>query len=431
MPSLRNLTLLNTLVSLDIPPLPYLTHLTLTCNRWPSDGGVPVPYAVRFLQKTPNVEVANINYIVEPWPSTPFPGMDDGVPKESIPLSSLRSLTITSDPLNGSEFMRCLSLPPAVRLRVHLTKDMEYSTSTISHKQVLAKAALTSLLSGFATSSLDLTSQEISITFGFGQCIRLMIYLGALDPEKAHVDVSNQDSILELRDFMDILDSSNFNSHATKLTLFNEAANSDGDCRVPRGGKKQLAVMEAPFWRKVLPTFESLRTLCIFNTTLSFFVAILQPPSITLRDQEQEQVTLSPAFPDFKLNPLLKRVWLTAVECFPPRIVTPVEASDEVSNSATSPSAATPTTPVADETVEGHHNSPPAVTKQDAVNLDKGNMEEDEEDVGADIINLVHILKKRQEAGMPRIRLIFERCGITPRQVQLLRVHAKVHFRNN
>ncbi|KAJ8488121.1 hypothetical protein ONZ45_g14066 [Pleurotus djamor] len=433
MPSIRHLTLHNTLIPLDMPPLPYLTSLTLTCNRLLSGEGIHIPYAVRFLHKTPNVEVVDIAHIVEPWVMNRFPGADIRIPDDSILLSRLRSLTITSDPINGSKFMNCLRLPGSARVRVHLSKKMRsLTTSAITQKRLLAKASLSSLLSTLGASSPDLTCQDITVTFGFGKStLCFVVRLGALDPDMIHVDIAHQDHILDLCDYMDILESSQFKSHAVRLILFNGQTNvgvsGDVDPHAHRDEKK-LEAMEGDRWAKLLPTFESLRTLCILNTSLSFFIKILLPSPVTMGIQEQDQdhLTVPAPFLEFNQNPLLQSIKLTDVECRPSAITTPVGASDVASTSLTS---------VVDEIVEEIDDSRLTVMKEVGMedeNLDKGQMEDEEYIglLGGNLVDLAYTLKKRQEAGMPRIRLIFERCGSTPRQLLFLADYAKVELRN-
>ncbi|KAJ8509289.1 hypothetical protein ONZ45_g8526 [Pleurotus djamor] len=407
MPSLRHLELRNTLLLLHMPVLPNLKTLTLANHRQSERIGMPVSYVIEFLRRTPNVEIVNISHIVEDWDSKLF---SIGPLEVPTALDKLRSLTITSDPINGCNLLKRLSIPHPSFVDVFFTSKLKNPTLDTAQKRLTARTALISLFSAiFAPSSLKPYSPKISVMFRFGESTSvLQVHSGSL-PNRLRIYISNQHDILDLRDFMDILEMSQIPSRTIKLTVSGEhplngevrKEEGGGSCIV--GGRKELDTMRGGQWSSILPTFAAINKLFVESTTLPFLMAILEslPSSAPLSLVDR--------------NTSLRYIRMISVD-FRPVYLGEVLHDTVTDDESENP----PCTPISVLEEEG---------KQGGVEQELGD-ENMEECIGADLIHLARIFDTRQAVGLPRIRLSLVRCGITPQQIQFLREHVEVEVRD-
>ncbi|KAJ8508309.1 hypothetical protein ONZ45_g9396 [Pleurotus djamor] len=116
-PSLQSLELYDVLVPPNIPPLPSLRSLLVDCTSR-RDGTVcfSVNWAVSFLQKTPNLEVLELNEIT-PYIPTPFPA-----PVSRVSLPNLLSLTVQGEEPSSAKIFDFIELP-SHPIRVRFTSS--------------------------------------------------------------------------------------------------------------------------------------------------------------------------------------------------------------------------------------------------------------------------------------------------------------------
>ncbi|KAJ8495214.1 hypothetical protein ONZ45_g12948 [Pleurotus djamor] len=413
--SLRQLELQNILLPLDKLPLPHLTHLTLTFTSFPRNQGIPVSFAVSFLRKVPNVEVVNIK-IVEVFPRwySELVVPDLGVP---FALSTMRSFTVTSDPITGCRLLKHFNFAHSTHINLSLTHKMSHSTVglvTVTDQLLLAGASLVDLLSSLVTAAHD---PEITVSFAFQESTLSLRVTNSTPTGGFDICVANQHDIMDLLDYIEILESSGVTSLAVRLTIANEQAwNADGEEVVMDGGFPRICTssqrrcyveaMRRDLWSQILPIFGSIESLCISKTALPFLTTILRPLSVVNQCQETGHAVVSASLGD--LNPSLRHVTLTLVKWNSP-FVSRLEALHYAA-----------TLPFANE--GGREGD----AEQDLV---KATIE-DEEDIGGDLMDLATLLQTRQAAGLLTIQFTLEQCRITPRQIQFLREHAQVKVQN-
>ncbi|KAJ8482631.1 hypothetical protein ONZ45_g14885 [Pleurotus djamor] len=116
-PSLQSLELYDVLVPSNIPPLPSLRNLLVDCTSR-RDGTVcfSVNWALSFLQKTPNLEVLELNEIT-PYIPTPFPE-----PVLRVSLPNLLSLTVQGEEPSSAKIFDFIELP-SHPIRVRFTSS--------------------------------------------------------------------------------------------------------------------------------------------------------------------------------------------------------------------------------------------------------------------------------------------------------------------
>lgn len=413
--SLRQLELQDIVLPLDGVPLPHLTHLTLTCASSPLNQIIPVSFAVSFLRKVPNVEVVNIT-IVEAFPCG-FSDLEVSDLGVSFVLSKIQSFTVTSDPITGCQLLKHFNLPPSTHLNLSLTHRI-HSTArlvTVTDQLLLAGPSLVDLLSSLVTAAHD---PEITVSFAFQESTLSLRVTSSTAPTGGFdICVANQHDVMDLLDYIEILEASGVTSCAVRLTITNEQAwNANGEEVVIDGGflrtctssqrRCYVEAMRRDLWSQNLPIFRSIESLCISNTSLPFLTAILEPSAVVNQSQETGQAVVSASMGNSNLS--LRHVTLTLVKWKSP-FVSRLEALHHAA-----------ALPFANEAgMEGD-------AEQDLV---KGAVE-DEEDIGVDLMDLVTLLKTRQAAGLPSIQCTLEQCRITPRQIQALSEHAQVKVQN-
>ncbi|KAJ8489885.1 hypothetical protein ONZ45_g13402 [Pleurotus djamor] len=387
--------------------LPSLTRLTLCCQLH-SGTGVPVLYAVRFLEKVPNVKIATIKDLSN---HLSLSASNEEARALPISLPSLESLTIKSDLVNGCKFLDCLNIPSLAHLHLSLTNSVDAGPPTVatSETRLSVLATISALLSSFLT--LPSHQKHISAVVRPSES-SIKVSVGSPVPgtfRKIHV--SHQDHFFAPHDFLNTLESSKIISNISKLTI------SRGNQIAWFNTEDDVHDDSAHRWSKILPSFNSLKLLCITHNPLSFLSTVLQPSHPVLQDQSEIQC--ADQEPLVTGNASLQFIRLTHVwSC----------TSSNVS-ADTNPSLASLAV-TAMPTVNITTGETGAVDEQVGRCVGTEAISEDE-DMGNDLMKLIKVLKARQNAGRPKIRFTLEKCGINLRQIQLLREHAEVKWDGN
>ncbi|KAJ8462339.1 hypothetical protein ONZ45_g17969 [Pleurotus djamor] len=115
MTSLRTLELINVLLPIDIPPLPSLLNLVVSCP--PSSYGLSLFWVSRILRQTPNIESIHLGILSK---TTLSETTDDEVDTYYISLPRLKFLDVVMEDLEGFKLFEVVDFPGQTRSNVTL-----------------------------------------------------------------------------------------------------------------------------------------------------------------------------------------------------------------------------------------------------------------------------------------------------------------------
>ncbi|KAJ8456639.1 hypothetical protein ONZ45_g18643 [Pleurotus djamor] len=208
MTSLRSLELIDFLVPPDIPPLPSLTNLDISCS--PNPHGLSVNWVVGMLEQTPNVEYINMGIISD----TDMPETED----LQVSLSSLKVLNVEMNYLEAFKLFDFLNLPNHPRITVTLLSSdrghVVASGDTLP-PHALSATRFSQAMSGFRLIPLDKVSIHRDEFFGE---FKLHLYSPGDDFPFLNVDLPTQ--CFELHHYTDWFSSSSLSLESvTELTI--------------------------------------------------------------------------------------------------------------------------------------------------------------------------------------------------------------------
>ncbi|KAJ8507189.1 hypothetical protein ONZ45_g10411 [Pleurotus djamor] len=249
MTSLRSLELIDFLVPPDMPPLPSLTNLDISCS--PNPYGLSVNWVVGMLEQTPNVEYINMGIISD----TDMPDTGD----LQVSLSSLKVLNVEMNYLEAFKLFNFLNLPNHTRITVTLLspdKPLIWEDAISPH--ALSATRFSQAMSGFR--SIPLERLSIYRDEFFGE-FKLHLYSSGDDSPFLNLDLPT--GCFELHHYTDWFSSSSLSLESvTELTI---------NDNTPRPASSSPLA-----WADLLMLFTSLKVLHLTNIQAGELPTILR-----------------------------------------------------------------------------------------------------------------------------------------------------------
>ncbi|KAJ8507190.1 hypothetical protein ONZ45_g10410 [Pleurotus djamor] len=144
MTSLRTLELINVLLPIDIPPLPSLLNLVVSCP--PSSCGLSLFWVSHILQQTPNIENIHLSVLRK---TTLSETTDDEVDMHRISLPRLKFLDVVIDDLEGFKLFELIDFPRQTRINVILLSFNTSPFPSLESSWALTATQFSHIMTGF------------------------------------------------------------------------------------------------------------------------------------------------------------------------------------------------------------------------------------------------------------------------------------------